>query len=290
MTTPLIWAEDPSPPREGPAIPVTDRGLLYGQGLFETFLLQGGRPFRLPEHLGRMAASAAALHLPSPRPGWQERVARAAAELGKRLGAIRGRGRLTLTAGDLLDGDPSAPAREARLFLAVHPLPELPAVPRVRTALVAGPPAPGGADALTTHKTLAYLGNLLCLAAARRAGADEGLVQTRDGLLVGGARASLILVREGRLLTPGPAAGPLDGLTRHRLLTEVAPALGLGWEAVDLTAADLATAPEAFLCSSLMGVAPVTLAGPGRRAGPGPVTSTIIKAYASILAAGAGTE
>jgi len=45
-------------------IPVTDEGLLRGDGVFEAVHLYDGRPFGLEEHLQRMARSAAALRLP----------------------------------------------------------------------------------------------------------------------------------------------------------------------------------------------------------------------------------
>ena len=45
-------------------IPVTDEGLLRGDGVFEVMRLYGGRPFALDEHLARLARSAENLRLP----------------------------------------------------------------------------------------------------------------------------------------------------------------------------------------------------------------------------------
>src|SRR5260221_11930982 len=45
-------------------IPVTDEGLLRGDGVFEVMRLYGGRPYAFAEHLGRMERSAANLRLP----------------------------------------------------------------------------------------------------------------------------------------------------------------------------------------------------------------------------------
>ncbi|MFQ5720273.1 MAG: aminotransferase class IV, partial [Acidobacteriota bacterium] len=47
-------------------LPATDRGVLWGEGLFETVGLVAGRPFRLEAHLDRLAASVRALGLPAP--------------------------------------------------------------------------------------------------------------------------------------------------------------------------------------------------------------------------------
>src|SRR5687767_2146362 len=45
-------------------VPVTDEGLLRGDGVFEVIRLYGGRPFALDQHLERMAGSAERLRLP----------------------------------------------------------------------------------------------------------------------------------------------------------------------------------------------------------------------------------
>ena len=43
-----------------------DRGFVLGDGLFETVLVQHGRPVLWKEHLDRMAATAEELHFPLP--------------------------------------------------------------------------------------------------------------------------------------------------------------------------------------------------------------------------------
>ena len=45
-------------------IPVTDEGLLRGDGVFEVIRVYAGRPFALDEHLARMTRSADGLRLP----------------------------------------------------------------------------------------------------------------------------------------------------------------------------------------------------------------------------------
>src|SRR3982750_3114680 len=47
-------------------VPVTDEGLLRGDGVFEVVRLYGGVPYALDEHLRRMTDSAANLRLPVP--------------------------------------------------------------------------------------------------------------------------------------------------------------------------------------------------------------------------------
>ncbi len=47
-------------------IPVTDHGLLYGDGVFEGLRIYGGRVFRMPDHLERIGTAARAIGLSSP--------------------------------------------------------------------------------------------------------------------------------------------------------------------------------------------------------------------------------
>ena len=53
-------------PLESAVVPVVDRGFLYGDGVFETIRVYGGRPFLQDEHLARLERSAAALRIKLP--------------------------------------------------------------------------------------------------------------------------------------------------------------------------------------------------------------------------------
>ena len=108
---------------------------------------------------------------------------------------------------------------------------------------------------------------------ARRAGADDALFLTVDGYLSEGTSANVFLVRGDELATPALACAILPGTTRSWILGWGAR-VGLrpteGW----LTTRDLAEADEAFLCSSVAGILPVTrFAGaPIGTGAPGPWT------------------
>src|SRR5437764_2503582 len=60
-------------------IPVTDEGLIRGDGVFEVIRVYDGHPFALPEHLDRMEHSAGNLRLGYEVP--REKLEREAAEL-----------------------------------------------------------------------------------------------------------------------------------------------------------------------------------------------------------------
>jgi branched-chain amino acid aminotransferase len=131
---------------------------------------------------------------------------------------------------------------------------------------------------LASLKTTSRADYVFARLEARRAGADDALFLTIDGHLSEATSANLFLVRSGgdrrrELATPALACAILPGTTRTWLLAWAGRA-GLapveGW----LTPVDLAAADEAFLCSSVAGLLPVTRfedrpIGAGR---PGPWT------------------
>ena len=61
-----------------------DRGFLFADGVYEVVPVHRGRPFRLREHLERLARSLAAIRLPNPHTAaeWAGILARVAAAAG----------------------------------------------------------------------------------------------------------------------------------------------------------------------------------------------------------------
>src|SRR3954452_6583883 len=104
---------------------------------------------------------------------------------------------------------------------------------------------------------------------ADRAGVDEALYPTRDGGLAEATSANLFAITADRLVTPPAEAGILIGTTLGWLLdATAAAALGLTPQERPLTAADLLSADEAFVCSSVAGIVPL-VALDGRPIGSG---------------------
>ena len=119
------------------------------------------------------------------------------------------------------------------------------------------------ANPLVTLKTTSRADYVFARLEARRAGADDALFLTVDDHLSEGTTANIFLVRrspgDGRpeLATPSLDCAILPGTTRSWLLGW-GPRVGLRPVEARLTPADLATADEAFLCSSVAGILPVT--------------------------------
>ncbi|MGE5181146.1 MAG: aminotransferase class IV, partial [Acidobacteriota bacterium] len=85
---------------EHATISVFDRGLLYGDGLFEVLRTLRGQPVWLAEHLARLAEAARELALPLPGPlaGWIRATIARAGDVDHRVRVIVTRGPGALTA------------------------------------------------------------------------------------------------------------------------------------------------------------------------------------------------
>jgi branched-chain amino acid aminotransferase/4-amino-4-deoxychorismate lyase len=243
-------------PHDG--VPPDDRGLLLGDGLFETMLAIDGVLPHLPAHLGRMAAGCAVLNLPFER-GEAERVCRATVPAEGRF-AIR----LTLTAGSGGRGLDRPAAPVPRLFATAAPS----ASPTTPAILIVAETRRNEGSPAARLKTLSYLDNVLARAEARAAGADEAVMLNNRGEVAGASATNLFWIEGERLFTPRLDCGVLAGITRARLIAS---------RPVEEVAAGLKALERAdaiVLTNSLIGARSVSRLG-GRTFGEHPVVEEL---------------
>ena len=223
-----------------------DRGLLLGDGLFETLRFSGGRLLRQAAHEQRLRASCAALDLACPldRIALSAIVGEMAARAGLRQAAIR----LTLTAGSGQRGLARPAMVQPSCLITAAPLPEIPAA--LSLATVSGRRSTGSIAA--RHKTLSYIDNVMARREAGRAGADMALILDTDGCLSGTDCANLFWIRDGRLFTPSLACGVLAGTVRAALIA------GLTVEQDGFAVSALDEASCVFVTNALMGAVVVS--------------------------------
>ena len=225
-------------------LPLDDRGLLLADGVFETVLVAGGRPWLLAEHLGRWRQGAALLGLPEP-PGeeaLEPLIGEAIRRSGLRWGALR------------LNWSRGSGGRGIDLP-AAH---EEPLQPRFWLQLTAWRPTFSAVRVMVSQwerrhptspasrcKTLAYGWAVQARREARTAGADDALVLNTAGELCCGTTANLLLQLRGRWFTPPATSGCLPGVMRGQAL-----ALGLVQEA-SLAPEALGEAEAGLLLNSL---------------------------------------
>lgn len=225
-----------------------DRGLLLGDGLFETVLFKAGRPVLWDAHLERLRRGCAALGLPAPDPARLAEAAREAVE-AQRLGAVRAAVRLTWTAGPGERGlaRPLTPAPRLIVSAAAN------AAARTDAAVMTASVRRNAGSPASRLKSLSYLDNVLARREATAAGADEALMLNTDGLLACASAANLFWIAGDRLLTPALEVGVLDGIMRAAVI-EAARRLGADVLEVHAGPDALQGVQAAALTSSLIGL------------------------------------
>jgi branched-chain amino acid aminotransferase len=262
-----VWIDGELQPADARHLSAFDRGFQLGDGVFETLRARGGRPTELGEHLERLRRSADGLDI-ELEAGVEARIADGIAALLAAEGLAAANGdasirvtvsRGAITARGLLPTEHVTPT----IVIQAWPVPPPPADHLERGLhLAASSVRRDPENPLSALKTTSRADYVFARLEARRAGADDALFLTIDGHLSEATSANVFLIRGAgsarpELATPALGCAILPGTTRTWLLGWAATA-GLvpveGW----LTAADLAGADEAFLCSSVAGVLPVT--------------------------------
>lgn len=233
-------------------LPVTDRGLHYGDGLFETMALRHGRVRFLQRHLRRLREGCLRLLLPVPE------ETRITAEIDALVaGADHGTLKLVITRGSGPRGYRlPQKVRATRIlgFSADAPVPpaDEPAGMKVMMCRTRA----GINPVLAGIKTLNRLENVLAAAEWQRAAAHEGLMLDAEDRLVGGTMSNVFLVQRGALHTPALGRSGVHGVMRAAVM-DLARTLGVPVLERDIGGRDLDNADSLFLTNALMGVRPV---------------------------------
>jgi 4-amino-4-deoxychorismate lyase len=230
-----------------PVLRADDDALARGRAVFETLRVYGGRPFRLEQHLERLAGSADRVGLDPPAAAELERLTRAALEAAGTPDAAL---RLYWTPGPP-DGPPTAIA-------VVSSLPEELEETRARGLRVVALLCPRRAAPwlLPGTKSTSYAVNMAIDAEAKRRGVDDAVLVDADGIVLEGPVTNTWWRRGRTLFTPSLELGILAGETRAALV-DLAPELGYEVDEGIYPLEALAAANEAFTSSSVREVMPI---------------------------------
>jgi branched-chain amino acid aminotransferase len=272
----IAWVNGKLVGADEPAITPSDRGFMYGEGLFETMRAYRRKVFREARHLSRLLASAGAIGLTPPHRELLERGVTEALAAGEMSTATV---RLTVTSG-------AGGLGSQTVVVLVRPL-RLPPPQHYSQGcrVVSAPMGLASGSLLRTAKSLNYLDKLLATRDAEWAGGDEAVLVDGDGCVVEAAMRNVFAVVGGRLTTPPLSRGLLPGVTREAVL-EIAARAGAPAVERDFTVSELQAAEECFLTSSIAEVIPVASVD-GRAIGggaPGPVTKQVTEAYRALVA------
>ncbi|HAH87834.1 MAG TPA: branched-chain-amino-acid transaminase [Armatimonadetes bacterium] len=267
-------------PQEEATTTVYNHGLLYGDGAFEGIRAYSGKVFKLREHVKRLYASAHTLMIDLPIT--REEMEQAILNLCRTNGVSSCYIRVTITRGVGLGLDPRG-VKDPTIIIMTEQLalyPEEMYKNGLSVATVSTRVPPSQCLEPRIKSTGKYVANIQAKLEANRMGAGEGIMLTLQGHVAEATGDNIFLVKDGKVITPPPYAGILEGITRNTVM-DLSKDLGISMEEKLFTMFDLYNADECFLTGTAAEVIPVVLAD-GRTIGdgrPGEITNKFIEAF-----------
>lgn len=228
-----------------------DRGLAYGDGLFETIAVSAGQPMLLDLHMQRLAQGCSRLAIAADHSLIRSEVLAYAQAMSE--GVLK----LILTRGDSLRGYSASPEAQPRRILQASPVAAYP-----EHYASQGVQLFNCATRLAEQPLLAGLKHLNRLeqVIARSEWQDptyaEGLMRDTSGRVIEGVFSNLFLVCDGMLMTADLQRCGVAGVMRCALLAQ-AEHLAIPVHITDISLDQLQQADEVFLCNSVYGIWPV---------------------------------
>jgi 4-amino-4-deoxychorismate lyase len=238
-------------------LPADDRGLQYGDGLYETLFVRAGRVRFLDAHLARLEWGCSRLGIPfQPAGELREEIAAALARAPER--AIL---KLIVTRGSAArrgyaPHGPIQPRRVMTLFAA----PALPAAWRGGVNLRIATLRLSVQPLLAGIKHLNRLENVLAALEPGHDAVFDSLLLETSGNVIAGTMSNVFIAARGKVLTAPLDRCAVAGVMRGIVLRECA-VLGIDCEQRELTLAQLYAADEVFITNARIGVVPARRVG-----------------------------
>lgn len=247
-----------------------DRGLAYGDGLFETMRAERGTVSRFDWHYERLREGCERLAIPAPdRTTIENEIA---AHLPADRRAIV---KLIVTRGTGTRGYRPPPSPEPTRVLAISPWTAYPAHYyadgiRMRVCEL----RLGENPRLAGIKHLCRLEQVLAQLELGDGEVEQGLLLDAGGRVVGGTSSNVFIVKNALVATPAITRCGIKGVMRRAVIAAAAD-LSLTVREYDLSLAEVADADEVFVTNALFGVWPVAKLG-ARQLAPGTVTRKLM--------------
>ncbi len=283
LMSPLVYVNGDLVPVENAKVTVYDHGLLYGDGAFEGIRAYSGKVFKLREHLTRLYKSAHALMIDLPIT--KEEMEQVILDLCRRNGVVDGYIRITITRGVGLGLDPRG-VKNPTIVIMTDKLslyPQEMYTNGLHVVTVSQRVTPAQSLEPRIKSLGKYVANIQAKIEANRVGAGEGLMLNVQGYVAEATGDNIFLINKGKIVTPPPYAGILEGITRNTVMDL---ARGMGIEVTEslFTLFDVYTADECFLTGTAAEVIPVVKVD-GRNIGsgcPGEITQKLIQAFRTL--------
>ncbi|MGL4307216.1 MAG: aminodeoxychorismate lyase [Mycobacteriaceae bacterium] len=240
-----------------PFLRADDLAAVRGDGIFETLLVRDGRACVVEWHLLRLQESAAALELPKPDLNqWRAAVAIAVQQwVGLHGTEVEGILRLALSRGT--ESFTVSEEDHTTAYITVGAVASR--VEQVRREGISAITMERGFSIdlaarapwqLLGAKTLSYATNMAALRHAASMGAEEVIFTSSEGYVLEGPRSTVVIMRDGKLITTPTNSGILAGTTVQALF-DVASSQGYECNYELFLPADLFASQGVWMVSSV---------------------------------------
>jgi 4-amino-4-deoxychorismate lyase len=238
--------------KPGDQVLFSDRGLQYGDGLFETLAVMQGSPCLWQRHMARLSRGETALGLPPSDKQLLEQEARVLC--AEQEQAVL---KIILTRGSGGRGyTPPSPSSPRRL-VSIHPWPDYPQTWYTQGIhLEICQTRIGRNSQLAGLKHLNRLEQVLARKECQEASLVECLMMDERGRVICGTQSNLFMLQNNAIYTPDLSHSGIAGVVRE-LVIEIAQQLSIPLVIADLDRNRLMKADALFVTNSVMGLCPV---------------------------------
>lgn len=236
---------------------VFDRGLQFGDGVFETILFNRDSLYLADRHWSRLKEGLARLSIDCSINRVEQELSAYFAQLAL-TDVCSAVVKIIVTRGSSQRGYKSQPGELASVVIWSSPHQDRSKEQRSGVTVRLCKQRLGLNPQLAGIKHLNRLEQVLARAEWWGEDIFEGLMLGQKGNVVEGIMSNVFIVHEGRLLTPDLSECGVAGTMRAEILERIAPNLGLDVDVRAIDSDDLSAASEFFICNSVMGIVPVT--------------------------------
>ncbi|MBI5681860.1 MAG: aminotransferase class IV [Deltaproteobacteria bacterium] len=256
----IVFLNNSFVPASKANVSIFDRGILYGDGLFETIRAYKGRVFALEQHLKRLSLGAKVLRIPLIHASiLKTNVCQNIIQQLLELNNLHDEDsyiRITLTRG--VDYGGLMPRNNIKPTMIIVAKPIASNIQKKQKA---------GIGAITVDfsrayskislvKSLNFLDNVIGSMKAMANGADEAIFLSPDREVLEGTTSNVFIVKDGIIKTPPIKSGILTGITRGFII-DISENMGIRVKETTIKTLDVIKSDEAFITNSIIEVVPL---------------------------------
>jgi branched-chain amino acid aminotransferase len=248
----MLWLDGAVFPDSRAPFDLSDRGLLLGDGAFDTALVLNGRVFAAEAHVERLLGALAALHIDAKPTTIREAIAALIPHAERHVL------RVTVTRGPGLRGLAPLSAQRPTVMASLSPLPRDVFWPRL--SMDVADIRRNETSPASRMKALSYLDAILAVGDALGKGLTDALFLNGAGRVACASTGNLFALCGDELVTPPMSDGVMPGIIRGLLLDQCGR-FDLAGRERSLSLEQLCAADAVFMTNSLRLIAPVERIG-----------------------------